>query len=191
MFISESAASNRKVFPSTKKFRYNRIMPELEKKLDIMFGRIVATGADIWVLNSGVLPPELRDVEEVASSKEEHQDDEANTLHTDILDDPIIDKVVHLSSEFFKRLGRNLDLSVNASFCVNESKGLNVNVRVGVRVCGINGSFSVDSDEMWKPLESSAVASLSVKVSASQIWPISSQTIRASIELKKVSALRI
>ncbi|KAL0924401.1 hypothetical protein M5K25_005228 [Dendrobium thyrsiflorum] len=76
-------------FPSAKKFRYNGIMPELEEKLDILFDRVVVTGADIWVSNSGVLPPELRDVEELASS-EEHQDDEANTLHTDSLDDPII-----------------------------------------------------------------------------------------------------
>ncbi|KAH0434777.1 hypothetical protein IEQ34_026772 [Dendrobium chrysotoxum] len=27
-------------------------MPELEEKLDIMFGRVVATGADVWVPNS-------------------------------------------------------------------------------------------------------------------------------------------
>ncbi|KAL0927602.1 hypothetical protein M5K25_001790 [Dendrobium thyrsiflorum] len=70
-----------KVFPSAKKFRYNGIMLELEKKLDIMFGRVVATGANVWVPNSGVLPPELRDVEEVASSEEDQQDDEANTKH--------------------------------------------------------------------------------------------------------------
>ncbi|KAH0459745.1 hypothetical protein IEQ34_012559 [Dendrobium chrysotoxum] len=78
------------VFPLAKKFRYNGIMPELEEKLDIMFGRGVATGADIYVPNSGVLPPKLRDVEELASSEEEHEDDKANTLHTDSLDGPII-----------------------------------------------------------------------------------------------------
>ncbi|KAH0454828.1 hypothetical protein IEQ34_016752 [Dendrobium chrysotoxum] len=72
------------------KFQYNGIMPELEEKLDIMFGGIVATGADVWVPNSGVLPHVHKDVEELASFEEEHQDDEANTLHTDILDDPII-----------------------------------------------------------------------------------------------------
>ncbi|KAH0448480.1 hypothetical protein IEQ34_022280 [Dendrobium chrysotoxum] len=55
-----------------------------------MFGRVVATGADVWVPNSGVLPPELRDVDEVVSSDEEQQDDEANTLNSDNHEDPII-----------------------------------------------------------------------------------------------------
>ncbi|KAL0920437.1 hypothetical protein M5K25_009574 [Dendrobium thyrsiflorum] len=80
--VNQGACLIAKVFPSAKKFRSNRIMPELEEKLD-MFGRVVATGADVWVPNSGVLPPELGDVEEVASSKEGQQDDEANTVHTD------------------------------------------------------------------------------------------------------------
>ncbi|XP_020702401.2 chlorophyll a-b binding protein AB96-like [Dendrobium catenatum] len=79
-----------KVFPSAKKFRYNGIMLELEEKLNILFGSVVAIGADLWVPNSGVLPPELKDVEEVASSEDEQQDDEANTIHTDNHDDPII-----------------------------------------------------------------------------------------------------
>ncbi|KAI0526787.1 hypothetical protein KFK09_002378 [Dendrobium nobile] len=78
------------VFPLAKKFRYNGIMPELEEKLDIMFGRVVATGANVWVPNFGVLPPELRDVDDIASSEEEHQDDEVNTLHTNSIEDPII-----------------------------------------------------------------------------------------------------
>ncbi|PKU78991.1 hypothetical protein MA16_Dca000335 [Dendrobium catenatum] len=65
-------------------------MLELEEKLNILFGSVVAIGADLWVPNSGVLPPELKDVEEVASSEDEQQDDEANTIHTDNHDDPII-----------------------------------------------------------------------------------------------------
>ncbi|KAL0908075.1 hypothetical protein M5K25_022544 [Dendrobium thyrsiflorum] len=77
-----------KVFPSVKKFRYNGIMPELEEKLDIMFGRVVAT-----VPNSGVLPPELRDVEEVASSEEDQQDDESNTERYTRLITPKIKRV--------------------------------------------------------------------------------------------------
>ncbi|KAL0917032.1 hypothetical protein M5K25_012072 [Dendrobium thyrsiflorum] len=62
-------------------------MPELEEKLDIMFGRIVAMGRDVWVPNSGVLPPEFRDVEEDAY-EEEHQGDNANTLHGHEFDNP-------------------------------------------------------------------------------------------------------
>ncbi|KAL0921035.1 hypothetical protein M5K25_008063 [Dendrobium thyrsiflorum] len=75
----------------------------------------------------------------------------------------LLSGVVPFSSEFFKRLGRNLDLSGNGRLCVNEYEELNGNVGVGL--CGRNGSSSVDSDEMRKPLESSAIAS-----SALGIW---------------------
>ncbi|KAH0459589.1 hypothetical protein IEQ34_012403 [Dendrobium chrysotoxum] len=47
------------VAPAAKKFRFNGIQPELEQKLETMFSHIVATGDNVWIPNSGILPPEL------------------------------------------------------------------------------------------------------------------------------------
>ncbi|KAL0927400.1 hypothetical protein M5K25_001565 [Dendrobium thyrsiflorum] len=64
-----------KVVPAARKFRFNGIPPELEEKLEIMFSRIVATGDNVWIPNSGILPSELR--------TEQHNSSEEDDLHDD------------------------------------------------------------------------------------------------------------
>ncbi|KAL0913227.1 hypothetical protein M5K25_016671 [Dendrobium thyrsiflorum] len=63
------------VVPAAMKFRFNGIPPELEEKLKIMFSRIVATGENVWIPNSGILPSELRN--------EQHNSSEEDDLHDD------------------------------------------------------------------------------------------------------------
>ncbi|KAL0909044.1 hypothetical protein M5K25_023566 [Dendrobium thyrsiflorum] len=63
------------VVPAARKFRFNGIPPELEEKLEIMFSRIVATGDNVWIPNSGILPSELR--------TEQHNSSEEDDLHDD------------------------------------------------------------------------------------------------------------
>ncbi|KAL0926305.1 hypothetical protein M5K25_002521 [Dendrobium thyrsiflorum] len=65
----------RRVVPAARKFRFNGIPPELEEKLEIMFSRIVATGDNVWIPNSGILPSELR--------TEQHNSSEEDDLHDD------------------------------------------------------------------------------------------------------------
>ncbi|KAI0496424.1 hypothetical protein KFK09_022740 [Dendrobium nobile] len=66
--------------PNAKKFRFNGIPPELEKKLDLMFSRIVATGENFWIPCSGVLPPELNNNHVISSEEEEYTQDEQTHL---------------------------------------------------------------------------------------------------------------
>ncbi|KAI0508027.1 hypothetical protein KFK09_014161 [Dendrobium nobile] len=66
--------------PNAKKFRFNGIPPELEEKLDLMFSRIVATGENVWIPSSGVLPPELNDNHAISSEEEEYTQDEQTHL---------------------------------------------------------------------------------------------------------------
>ncbi|KAL0910371.1 hypothetical protein M5K25_021347 [Dendrobium thyrsiflorum] len=68
------------VVPAARKFRFNGIPLELEEKLEIMFSRIVATGDNVWIPNSGILPSELTD--------EQHNSSEEDDLHDD---DPHVD----------------------------------------------------------------------------------------------------
>ncbi|XP_021678528.2 receptor like protein 29 [Hevea brasiliensis] len=55
--------------------------------------------------------------------------------------------VVPFDASFFKRLGRNLDLSANPGLCLSPTEAYNVKIGIGVGVCGNskNGSLIVKS----------------------------------------------
>ncbi|PKU79074.1 hypothetical protein MA16_Dca000418 [Dendrobium catenatum] len=78
---SIQASSPGPVMSNAKKFCYNRIPPELEEKLYIMFRRIVATGENVWIPNSSVLPPELNDDHTISYEEDYTQDEQTNLLH--------------------------------------------------------------------------------------------------------------
>ncbi|KAH0453773.1 hypothetical protein IEQ34_018097 [Dendrobium chrysotoxum] len=59
-----------------RKFRFNRIPPELEQKLEIIFSRIVATGNNVWIPNSGILPYEATNEQHNSSDENDHHDDD-------------------------------------------------------------------------------------------------------------------
>ncbi|XP_020705968.1 uncharacterized protein LOC110116644 [Dendrobium catenatum] len=66
--------------PNAMKFRFNGIPSELEEKLDLMFSRIVATGENVWIPSSGVLPPKLIGNHTISSEEEEYTQDEQTHL---------------------------------------------------------------------------------------------------------------
>ncbi|KAH0434480.1 hypothetical protein IEQ34_026814 [Dendrobium chrysotoxum] len=71
----------RDVMPNAKKFCYNGIPREFEEKLDLMFSRIVATGENVWIPNSGVLLLELNNDHTISSEEEYTQDEQTHHPH--------------------------------------------------------------------------------------------------------------